>query len=132
MSNCGLIIRSLLLYTKCKSAISHGLAKNIDVTTLRISMFAGTDSRESPTDLTPDVEALALEEAIFDHSPSNSLHSNQELMESHSNQMTTSSIDLENRLLKNEVASLNQEMASLVQRAKGSQTGTKHIGGYNA
>ena len=82
----------------------------------------GTDSRESPTDLTPDVEALALEDAIFDHSPSNSLHSNHEL-ESHSNQMTSSSLDLENRLLKNEVASLNQEMASLVQRAKDSQTG---------
>ena len=89
----------------------------------RLTIIAGTDSRESPTDLTPDVEALALEEAIFDHSPSSSLHSNQELMESHSNQMTSSSIDLENRLLKNEVASLNQEMASLVQRAKVSQTG---------
>lgn len=81
----------------------------------------GSDSRESPTDLAPDVEALALEDAIFDHSPSNSVHSNHDL-ESHSNQMTSSSLDLENRLLKNEVASLNQEMASLVQRAKDSQT----------
>lgn len=81
----------------------------------------GTDSRESPTDLAPDVEALALEDAIFDHSPSNSVHSSHDL-ESHSNQMTSSSMDLENRLLKNEVASLNQEMSSLVQRAKDSQT----------
>ena len=95
-------------------------------TSLYSSCFMlGTDSRESPTDLAPDVEAL--EDAIFDHSPSNSVHSNHEL-ESHSNPMnTSSSIDLENRLLKNEVASLNQEMASLVQRAKDSQTGIKTL-----
>ena len=65
----------------------------------------------------------ALEDAMLDPSPSNSIHSNQEL-DSHDNQMSTSSMDLENRLLKNEIASLNQEMTSLVQRAKDSETGT--------
>ena len=34
-----------------------------------------------------------------------------------------SSLELENRLLRNEVASLNQEMASVIQRAKEAETG---------
>ncbi|XP_052270868.1 golgin subfamily A member 5-like isoform X2 [Dreissena polymorpha] len=76
----------------------------------------GTDSRDSPTDM----NLAALEDAMQDQSPSNSVHSNQEL-ESHDKVMSTSSMDLENRLLKNEIASLNQEMASLVQRAKASE-----------
>jgi len=70
----------------------------------------------------------ALEDAMQDHSPRNSVHSNHDSV--HSNQelesrdvMNTSSLDLENRLLKNEVASLNEEMSSLVQRAKDSEKG---------
>ena len=38
-------------------------------------------------------------------------------------QQQLSSLELENRLLKNEVASLNQEMSSLINRAKDSQDG---------
>ena len=34
-----------------------------------------------------------------------------------------SALELENRLLKNEISSLNQEMASVIQRAKDSQAG---------
>ena len=64
----------------------------------------------------------ALEDAMQDQSPSNSVHSNPEI-ESHDSQMTTSSLDLENRLLKSEIASLNQEMTTLVQRAKEAETG---------
>ena len=39
------------------------------------------------------------------------------------NKQATSSLELENRLLKNEVTSLNQEMASVIERAKNSQEG---------
>ena len=38
-------------------------------------------------------------------------------------QQHLSSLELENQLLKNEVASLNQEMTSIIQRAKDSQKG---------
>ncbi|XP_052769352.1 golgin subfamily A member 5-like isoform X2 [Mya arenaria] len=75
----------------------------------------GTDSRHSPDNM----DMAALEDAMQDQSPSNSVHGNQEL-ESR-DVMSTSSIDLENRLLKSEVASLNEEMAALVQRAKDSE-----------
>ncbi|XP_053376970.1 golgin subfamily A member 5-like isoform X4 [Mercenaria mercenaria] len=77
----------------------------------------GSDSRGSPTDM----DMAALEDAMQDQSPSNSVHSNQDL-ESRDNPMSSSSLDLENRLLKNEIASLNQEMTSLVQRAKDSES----------
>ncbi|KAL3873305.1 hypothetical protein ACJMK2_036441 [Sinanodonta woodiana] len=83
----------------------------------------GTGSgRGSPSeqDVTADIATLV--DAMQDHSPSHSVHSNQDL-ESHSEvQHNVSSLELENRLLKNEVASLNQEMASVIQRAKDSQT----------
>ena len=39
------------------------------------------------------------------------------------NKKGSSSLELENRLLKNEVTSLNQEMASVIERAKNSQEG---------
>ncbi|KAL4239078.1 Golgin subfamily A member 5 [Mactra antiquata] len=78
----------------------------------------GNDSRGSPTDM----DMAALEDAMHENSPSNSIHSNQDITEHQDNPLSTSSLDLENRLLKNEVASLNQEMASLVQRAKDSET----------
>ncbi|XP_060558224.1 golgin subfamily A member 5-like isoform X6 [Ruditapes philippinarum] len=77
----------------------------------------GNDSRGSPTDM----DMAALEDAMQDQSPSNSVHSNQDI-ESRDNPMTSSSLDLENRLLKNEISSLNQEMTSLVQRAKDSES----------
>ena len=40
---------------------------------------------------------------------------------------TLSALELENRLLKNEIFSLNQEMASVIQRAKDSQTGEDQV-----
>ncbi|XP_053376956.1 golgin subfamily A member 5-like isoform X2 [Mercenaria mercenaria] len=79
--------------------------------------LSSSDSRGSPTDM----DMAALEDAMQDQSPSNSVHSNQDL-ESRDNPMSSSSLDLENRLLKNEIASLNQEMTSLVQRAKDSES----------
>lgn len=86
------------------------------------SVHLGSDSRGSPADM----DMAALEDAMQDQSPSNSVHSNQDI-ESRDNPMTTSSLDLENRLLKNEIASLNQEMTSLVQRAKDSETGKLNL-----
>ena len=43
--------------------------------------------------------------------------------DSNGTQQQLSSLELENRLLKNEVASLNQEMTSVIQRAKTAQDG---------
>lgn len=68
------------------------------------------------------MDMAALEDAMQDQTHSNVEHTNPDT-ESHNTGMTSSSMDLENRLLKNEIASLNQEMASLVQRAKDSETG---------
>lgn len=38
-----------------------------------------------------------------------------------------SNLRLENQLLRNEVQSLNQEMATLIQRSKGTQEGNKNL-----
>ncbi|XP_060558221.1 golgin subfamily A member 5-like isoform X4 [Ruditapes philippinarum] len=86
-------------------------------TNMQTVCSTGNDSRGSPTDM----DMAALEDAMQDQSPSNSVHSNQDI-ESRDNPMTSSSLDLENRLLKNEISSLNQEMTSLVQRAKDSES----------
>jgi hypothetical protein len=43
--------------------------------------------------------------------------------EGHIQQQQLSSLELENKLLRSEVASLNQEMASVIQRAKDAQEG---------
>lgn len=83
-----------------------------------IHFYSGHDSRGSPADM----DMAALEDAMQDQQSSNNDHASLEA-ESHENVMTSSSLDLENRLLKNEISSLNQEMASLVQRAKESETG---------
>lgn len=71
------------------------------------------DSRGSPSEM----DVTALEDAMHEQPVSSST---QEL-ESHEVALTSSSLDLENRLLKSEVGSLNQEMTSLVQRAKDSE-----------
>mgnify|MGYP000446966334 CR=1 FL=1 len=84
-------------------------------------IYSGNDSRGSPTEM----DMAALEDAMQDQSSGNTEHTHIE-PESHQNVMSSSSLDLENRLLKNEISSLNQEMASLVQRAKESETG-KHL-----
>ena len=51
---------------------------------------------------------------------SSGYHSNQE---DNASQQQLSSLELENNLLKNEVASLNQEMNSVIHRAKTAQDG---------
>ncbi|KAJ8308640.1 hypothetical protein KUTeg_013514 [Tegillarca granosa] len=69
-----------------------------------------------------DIDALT--EALLEQSSTNSVHSNQD-NDTHTTgetQQKLSSLELENKLLKNEVASLNQEMASVIQRAKDSQS----------
>lgn len=77
----------------------------------------------SPTELDGTTDVAALEDAMLEQSPSNSVHSNQET-EPHSElQQKVSSLELENKLLKNEVASLNQEMATVLQRSKDAQNG---------
>ena len=55
---------------------------------------------------------------------SSGYHSNQEDGGASVQQQQLSSLELENQLLKNEVVSLNQEMSSIIQRAKDSQDGT--------
>lgn len=47
----------------------------------------------------------------------------QELQQQQGQEQVISSLRLENQLLRNEVSSLNQEMASLIQRAKDMQEG---------
>lgn len=59
---------------------------------------------------------------MLDQSPSNSVHSSQD-HESNGETQTLSSLELENKLLKNEVQSLNQEMSSVVNRAKEAEMG---------
>jgi hypothetical protein len=65
----------------------------------------------------------ALEDAMLEQSPSNSVHSNQETEPHGELEQKVSSLELENKLLKNEVASLNQEMATVLQRSKDAQNG---------
>lgn len=86
------------------------------------SLPSGSDHGDvSPTELDGTTDVAALEDAMLEQSPSNSVHSNQET-EPHSElQQKVSSLELENKLLKNEVASLNQEMATVLQRSKDSQ-----------
>lgn len=60
---------------------------------------------------------------MMDQSPSNSVHSNQD-HEAPPDTHNLSSLELENKLLKNEVQSLNQEMSSIMNRAKESETGS--------
>lgn len=93
-----------------------------------IIYFVGSD-RGSPSNSDlggADIDALT--EALLEQSSTNSVHSNQD-NDTHTTgetQQKLSSLELENKLLKNEVASLNQEMASVIQRAKDSQSG-KHM-----
>jgi hypothetical protein len=56
-------------------------------------------------------------------SPAGSDHSAHETEAHDDGDARVSSLELENRLLKNEVDSLNQEMAAVIQRAKNAQTG---------
>lgn len=69
-----------------------------------------------------------LADAMMDQSPStSSVHSNQEIESTGDSQQKLSSLELENKLLKNEIASLNQEMSSVIQRSKTAKQGTFHI-----
>ena len=79
----------------------------------------------SPTELDGTTDVAALEDAMLEQSPSNSVHSNQEVEPHREFEQKVSSLELENKLLKNEVASLNQEMATVLQRSKDAQSG-KH------
>ncbi len=60
-------------------------------------------------------ENTPLSEPVENHQPTTSSSS--------TDPHQLSSLELENKLLKNEVASLNQEMASALDRAKKAQTG---------
>jgi len=68
--------------------------------------------------LTDQTEALAVEshDDLVGNESSSGYHSNQE--DGGTQQQHVSSLELENRLLKNEVASLNQEMTTVIQRTK--------------
>ena len=88
-----------------------------------IYYFVVGSERGSPSEPDGNVDVATLAEAMLDQSPSNSVHSNQD-QESHDGaQQNLSSLELENKLLKNEVQSLNQEMSSVVNRAKEAETG---------
>ncbi|XP_022330942.2 golgin subfamily A member 5-like [Crassostrea virginica] len=76
----------------------------------------------SPTELDGTTDVAALEDAMLEQSPSNSVHSNQEAEPHREFEQKVSSLELENKLLKNEVASLNQEMATVLQRSKDAQS----------
>ena len=69
----------------------------------------------------PDHASLDIHEEQLAQDSSSGYHSNPE--ENNGTQQQLSSLELENRLLKNEVASLNQEMTSIIHRAKSAQDG---------
>lgn len=88
---------------------------------VHIDSVGPASERESPNsepDGLADVAALA--DAMLEQSPSNSVHSNQGSETAGEAHQKMSSLELENKLLKNEVASLNQEMSSIIQRSKDS------------
>ena len=64
---------------------------------------------------------LEIQDDLLGNESSSGYHSNQE---DGSNQQQISALELEHRLLKNEVASLSQEMTTVIQRTKTSQEGT--------
>ena len=77
----------------------------------------GRESSDSP-----DHASLDIHEEQSTQDSSSGYHSNPDEVND-TQQQQLSSLELENRLLKNEVASLNQEMASVIQRAKSAQDG---------
>ncbi len=76
----------------------------------------GKDDSDSP-----DHASLDIHEDAMTQDSSSGYHSNPD--ETNDTQQHLSSLELENRLLKNEVASLNQEMSSVIQRVKLAQDG---------
>lgn len=82
------------------------------------SIHGSGSERGSPSETDVNVDVATLAEAMLDQSPSNSVHSSQDQESTGETQQTLSSLELENKLLKNEVQSLNQEMSSVVNRAK--------------
>lgn len=105
---------------------SKGGAKSTDAppstsgsSIVHIDSVGPASERESPNsepDGLADVAALA--EAMLEQSPSNSVSSNPESESVGEAHQKMSSLELENKLLKNEVASLNQEMSSVIQRSR--------------
>ncbi|XP_061173626.1 golgin subfamily A member 5-like isoform X2 [Saccostrea echinata] len=87
------------------------------------SLPSGSDPGDrSPTELDGTTDVAALADAMMEQSPSNSVHSNQEVEPHGELEQKVSSLELENKLLKNEVSSLNQEMATVLQRSKDAQS----------
>ena len=70
--------------------------------------------------VTPD---QSTNDVTVNNDSSSGYHSNHEDSGATMQQQQLSSLELENQLLKNEVASLNQEMSSIIQRAKSAQDG---------
>lgn len=77
--------------------------------------------RNSPTNSNASADIDALADAMQE-SPAGSDHSQPDTDTNGGADSRVSSLELENRLLRNEIASLNQEMASVIKRAKDSQT----------
>ena len=81
-----------------------------------MSFISGSDDADSashPADPADDLLGNA--------DSSSGYHSNSE--DNNQQQQQLSSLELENKLLKNEVASLNQEMTSVIKRAKDAHQG---------
>ncbi|KAL5009113.1 hypothetical protein ScPMuIL_014694 [Solemya velum] len=75
---------------------------------------------DSVSEVDGQADIAAIEDAMIEQSPSPSSHDfGGHLVDS---QGRLSSLELENKLLKDEIASLHQEMTSLIQRAKAAQT----------
>ena len=87
----------------------------------------GDSRRNSPTGSNESADVDALADAMKE-SPAGSDHNSAPEMENNeSGDTRISALELENRLLKNEVSSLNQEMTTVIQRAKTAQTGMSYI-----
>ena len=92
-------------------------------------VFSGTESepdfqRSSPASFTESADIEALADAMKE-SPSGSVHSVPDTDTQLHSDTHMSALEMENHMLKNEVASLTQEMTAIIERAKKSQTGIK-------
>ncbi|XP_044292394.1 golgin subfamily A member 5 [Varanus komodoensis] len=112
---------------KSKTAAAQSHSRTSSMSSMSASsqnVKTGEDaSVRGPGDETPDSSSSGLETDVdVKKDSSQSTEANRTVIPTDSRSHELSNLRLENQLLRNEVQSLNQEMASLIQRAKETQT----------
>lgn len=119
---------SSIISNKGGKVIENPPSSNSGSSIVHVDSIHGSGSeRGSPSEPDVNVDVATLAEAMLDQSPSNSVHSNQDHDSHVEVQQNLSSLELENKLLKNEVQSLNQEMSSVMNRAKEAENELQRI-----